>query len=176
MLNGRYGADKLGFILLFASIFFTLIAALLSPQNVVMRIILLLISAVIFAFAVFRVFSKNVKMRKRELRVLEAGLARITSLFERKDNIGEPGKTDAPTKSNDETNCELKDKDLTVHNNDSDNGGEENAQGNKKANAQDDGFKHFKCPRCKKHLKVPVGKGYIRVVCPACGHRFTKHT
>ncbi len=174
MLNGRYGADKLGFILLFASIFFTLVAALLSPQNIVMRIILLLISAVIFAFAVFRVFSKNVKMRKRELRVLEAALARITSLFERKDNSDEHGNAAAAVKSHDDTKSELNDKDLTVPSDNSD--GKEVAQSKEKANEQDDGFKHFKCPRCKKHLKVPVGRGYIKVVCPACGHRFTKHT
>lgn len=175
MLNGRYGADKLGFILLFASIFFTLIAALLSPQNIVMRIILLLISAVIFAFAVFRVFSKNVKMRKRELRVLEAGLARITSLFEKKDNSDEHGGSDIVVKSHYDTKSELNDKDLTVQKNDN-NGEKEAAQSIEKVNDKGDGFKHFRCPRCKKHLKVPVGKGYIKVVCPACGHRFTKHT
>lgn len=35
--------------------------------------------------------------------------------------------------------------------------------------------KIFKCPKCKKSLSVPKGKGKIEISCP-CGHRFCKKT
>ena len=35
--------------------------------------------------------------------------------------------------------------------------------------------KIYVCPRCKKHLKVPKGKGKIEISCP-CSYKFTKRT
>ncbi len=35
---------------------------------------------------------------------------------------------------------------------------------------------YFKCPECKKELRVPRGKGKIRITCPHCGHQFIKKT
>ena len=37
-------------------------------------------------------------------------------------------------------------------------------------------FKFFKCPSCKAVLRVPKGKGKIRVVCKKCGTAFEKKT
>lgn len=33
-------------------------------------------------------------------------------------------------------------------------------------------FKHFTCPQCMQKLRVPRGKGKIRITCTRCGHRF----
>ena len=35
---------------------------------------------------------------------------------------------------------------------------------------------YFKCPECKKELRVPRGKGKIKITCPHCGHQFIKKT
>ncbi len=35
---------------------------------------------------------------------------------------------------------------------------------------------YYKCPECKKELRVPRGKGKIRITCPHCGHQFIKKT
>lgn len=35
--------------------------------------------------------------------------------------------------------------------------------------------KIYVCPKCKKHLKVPKGKGKIEISCP-CGNKFVKRT
>ncbi len=37
-------------------------------------------------------------------------------------------------------------------------------------------FKFFKCPSCKAVLRVPKGKGKVRVVCKKCGTAFEKKT
>lgn len=37
-------------------------------------------------------------------------------------------------------------------------------------------YRYFKCPGCKKDLKVPRGKGEITIICPVCKTRLTKRT
>lgn len=37
-------------------------------------------------------------------------------------------------------------------------------------------YKFFRCPSCKNRLRVPRGKGRIRITCPKCGLRFEKKT
>lgn len=34
--------------------------------------------------------------------------------------------------------------------------------------------KYFKCPNCKQTLRVPRGKGNIKVICPKCNHEMHK--
>lgn len=36
--------------------------------------------------------------------------------------------------------------------------------------------RYFTCPSCKKVLRVPKGKGKIKITCPQCGHQITKKT
>ena len=37
-------------------------------------------------------------------------------------------------------------------------------------------YRFFKCPSCKAVLRVPKGKGRIRIVCKKCGAAFEKKT
>ena len=147
MFNGRYGADKLGFLLTGASIILTVVAALLRTENAVMRIILLAISTALVLFACFRVFSRDIRRRKRELRALYIAESKIMSLFGRHEDI--------PDDDTEET---------------------EPAHEEPPVSQVHDEFRHFKCPKCKKSLKVPAGKGYIKVVCPSCSYKFMRHT
>ena len=36
--------------------------------------------------------------------------------------------------------------------------------------------RYFKCPNCKKQLRVPKGKGNISIHCPRCHTDFIRHT
>lgn len=36
--------------------------------------------------------------------------------------------------------------------------------------------RYFKCPHCKKQLRVPKGKGNISIHCPRCHTDFIRHT
>ena len=37
-------------------------------------------------------------------------------------------------------------------------------------------YRYFKCPACKASLRVPRGKGKIRITCRKCGHVFEEKT
>lgn len=37
-------------------------------------------------------------------------------------------------------------------------------------------YKYFKCKNCGKEIKVPKGKGKIKVTCPKCGEKTIKKT
>lgn len=34
--------------------------------------------------------------------------------------------------------------------------------------------RYFKCPQCKKRLRVPKGRGKINITCPQCGTKFIR--
>lgn len=37
-------------------------------------------------------------------------------------------------------------------------------------------YKHFTCPKCQQRIRVPRGKGNLRVRCPKCQERFKVRT
>lgn len=37
-------------------------------------------------------------------------------------------------------------------------------------------YKYFDCPKCRKELRVPKGKGKINIKCPNCTEEFIKKT
>ncbi len=37
-------------------------------------------------------------------------------------------------------------------------------------------YAYFFCPKCKKELRVPRGKGKIKITCPNCGNQFIRKT
>lgn len=38
------------------------------------------------------------------------------------------------------------------------------------------GHRYFKCPSCQQQVRVPKGKGNIRITCPRCKIQFVKRT
>ena len=44
------------------------------------------------------------------------------------------------------------------------------------AAAEKKAYKHLKCPECGQRVRVPRGKGKIRVRCPQCQHKFETRT
>lgn len=37
-------------------------------------------------------------------------------------------------------------------------------------------YRFFRCPGCRRWLRVPRGRGKLQISCPGCGSRFTKKT
>lgn len=162
MMKNRYGADKLSLIMIIASIVLTVIAALIDASNAVMIIILLLLSAALLIYSGIRIFSKDIKKRMNELHMLEILEFKIKSMFE-KDGKDEQPQDDADNDTQAESEAQ--------------NPKEQKADDveNEKEKEQAE-FRYFKCPKCKKRLKVPAGKGYVHVMCPVCSYKFMKHT
>ncbi|MFI3140779.1 MAG: hypothetical protein R3Y27_00550 [Clostridia bacterium] len=46
----------------------------------------------------------------------------------------------------------------------------------KSRQAKDSTHKYFVCPSCKRTLRVPKGRGKIKIDCPHCGRKFSKRT
>lgn len=36
--------------------------------------------------------------------------------------------------------------------------------------------KHFRCPQCRQHVRVPRGKGKIAITCPKCREKFVRNS
>ena len=47
---------------------------------------------------------------------------------------------------------------------------------NKRKQARREGKELFKCPVCKKTIRVPRGKGKIEITCPNCKEKFVRKT
>ena len=37
-------------------------------------------------------------------------------------------------------------------------------------------YRYFRCPSCRTQVRVPKGKGTLRITCPSCHERFIKKT
>ena len=48
--------------------------------------------------------------------------------------------------------------------------------GSKNRPKADSEHRLFKCPKCRQTVRVPRGKGRIRITCPKCGETFIKKT
>ena len=46
----------------------------------------------------------------------------------------------------------------------------------KRKQARSEGKELFKCPTCRKQVRVPLGRGRIEITCPNCHERFTRNT
>lgn len=38
------------------------------------------------------------------------------------------------------------------------------------------GYRIYVCPKCRQKIRIPKGKGKIRIRCPRCGHEFIKRS
>lgn len=120
-MNGRYGIDSYTVFLETAGALLIVIGSWL-PGN--FKLISLL-GFIPMAYGTFRIYSRNIFMRKRE--------------FYKYKNF------------------------------------KESVAGNVKfwnKKATDKQYQYFKCPHCKKKLRVPRGKGNITVTCPRCRSEF----
>lgn len=54
--------------------------------------------------------------------------------------------------------------------------GIKNKSQKKVSQLKDKEHKYYKCPNCKKTLRVPKGRGKLRITCPKCHQEFSKRT
>ena len=119
-MYGRYGVDALSMSI----IIFGFLLSIFASFNKYFSII----STIIFIYAYYRVFSKDINKRYMEnqkfLKLVEPITSRFKKFKMRMDNRKD--------------------------------------------------YKYFKCTNCKQEIKIPKGKGKIRVTCPKCGEKIIK--
>jgi phage FluMu protein Com len=138
IFNGRNGIDPLSIFIVF----------LAFPFFGTRIHYLWIIGVLIIAYALFRVLSKNVEKRRRELYVFYDILRKISLLLNRLVNRLRPFFSDMQKRSN------LR---------------------RLKRNQKND-YIFIRCPKCKKTLRLPKNKGRLLVTCPNCRHEFRKKT
>ncbi len=155
MFQGRYGIRKMSVVLLcIAAVFF--IWALIAPPH--WRKFSPVLTGVLLAvYAIWRCFSRNIVRRQQE----EASAAYLLSMVRRKLNdlwsrtrFGYARNVVRPKKSK----FGKKEK------------------GKKMDNTEDSINLIVLCPNCNQQLRVPRGKGEIRITCKNCGKTFQRKT
>lgn len=124
MLIGRYGTDQLSLALMV--LYFVLFLLSYLPYCRFLSWVGLLL----FAFILFRTFSKNITRRYHENQIFLRFWNPIKSWFK---------------------NCRARFRDRKTH-------------------------RYYRCPSCKQRLRVPRGRGKIRISCPKCRTQFVKKT
>lgn len=161
-MSGRNGVDSLGrFAFIIACVVFVI--SFFFRDNLVFDMAASLIAFALMAYAIWRSMSRNVSKRYLEnaryqnvVRKVKAPFARI---FPSRTARPSAGPSSAPKSSTDSQ------------------AGADNAwarlqrdRAARKKYGKD--FKFFKCPQCGHTLRVPKGKGKIKITCPNCSNRF----
>ena len=108
--------------------------------------IFILLGGVSAFFGIFRSLSKNVGKRRSE-NIAFVNFFRSESDAEKEQKMREK---EAKKKAEEERKARRKEEEKT--------------------------HAFFKCPQCGKELRVPRGKGKIRIKCPNCGEQFIRKT
>lgn len=142
-MNGRYGFDELSQVLMFAAL------VLMIASNMFRIRIAALFGWAIFFYAWFRILSKNsFKRQKENLKFLKMkdGFAGA-----RKAASGGRGSAAAWNKRREQ----------------------EQQNGGFQGGAEDAvEYNYYRCRNCGRTVRVPRGKGKVRITCPDCGNTF----
>ena len=149
----RYGVDAFGRFLIYCGLILALINILFH------NIVLSVISIVIWCYAYFRMFSRDIYRRSNEnnryLNAKACITGGIKDFWQRIKN-----RTGLGSSYNRETGSESYSSKC-------------NSFSGKCYEAQ---YKVYKCPKCKQKLRVPRGKGKIRIICRRCTYEFVRRT
>lgn len=152
-MRGRYGVDAFGKLLIYVGLMLALINLLFH------NIVLFAITLIIWFYAYFRMFSRDIYRRSSEnTRYLHTkacitggirGLGeRIKAFFGQRTASDQYGR-----KENFRSRCN-----------------------SYSGNCYEMQYKVFKCPKCKQKLRVPRGKGKIRIICRRCKYEFVRRS
>ena len=147
-MQGRYGVDAFGKFLIYTGLILALINILVSSAA------LSFIVLAIWIYSYYRILSKNIYLRSSEnnryLNIKEQVTGRFRGFFERFKGTDGNGSYSGKSRN---SCC--------------------NSYSGK---CYDADYKVFKCPSCKQKLRVPKGKGKIRITCRRCQREFIKRT
>lgn len=147
-MYGRNGVDQLGWALLILGVVLNLIG------NFTGLSLLCLLAYVPMGYALFRMFSKNLPQRQKE----NAWLLRLLH----RENAGY-GNYSVYQSGSYQSRCQASNRARAPFS-------------GTLRQLRDREHKYFRCPKCRQTVRVPKGRGTLRITCPKCGERFEKKT
>ena len=169
----RNGSDHLSVFLVVAAVVIIVIASVLD--NEMAKMILDAVSLAMVIYSGFRMLSTNIAKRREEN-------DRFLSFFGKKADYSSTSNSSYYWNGNNDNYSEYR--------NATPSGAEERARAREeKARAKEEERKrkaerresekvyaYYRCPKCRTELRVPRGKGKIKIKCPKCGEEFIKRT
>ncbi len=145
-LRGRYGWDQLGMVLMVASFALELLGRILRLTLVYY------LGVALFLWMFFRMFSRNIPARVRENQwFMDLRNRRANKKYFRQQRK--------------ETKKQKKNGTYTYSY-------QEQARENQRGTV----YCYYYCPACKQQVRVPAGRGKIRVTCPRCQEKFETYS
>lgn len=153
--TGRNGSDELSALLILIAILLWVVYPFFPWRWAQIGILILAGAAIVWS--VVRMLSTNLTQRRAE----NERVKRFFSHFKKKEASSYKRVEDDERKREKEEKEEFK-----------------RAKREAKQREREDRKTHryFECPSCKKRLRVPKGKGKIRITCPHCGEKFERRT
>jgi len=141
----RRGIDELNRAMLIAALALSLIGMLVSRTVGWLRVVLSLLSGALLVLIILRMFSKNFNKRYQENMKYLTYETAVKNWFRRTFRAKNAGGYSAPRAKK---------------------------AGKAPTWAEMKQYKYLICPQCAQRLRVPRGKGRIRVTCTNCGNVF----
>ena len=161
-MDGRNGGDLISLICLIVGLVLVILSFLVVA-NPVLHFVVLLLGIAAPAYAVFRMISFNIAVRQAEVAALTGLFANLGKKDE-EDEVEERPRRERPSRR--ERNYDFEDEQPQAD--------EEPAPEPEPA-AQPEKVM-VTCDSCGQHLRVPAGKGNIKVRCPKCSNIFQLFT
>ncbi len=168
----RNGSDHLSVFLVVAAVVIIVIASVVDNETA--KMILDAAALIMVIYSSFRMLSTNIAKRREEN-------DKFLSIFGKKADYSHSDNTYYWNGNN---------SNYAGYRNATPTGSEERARAKEeKAKAKEEErrrkaerresekiYAYYKCPKCRAELRVPRGKGKIKIKCPKCGEEFIKRT
>jgi DNA-directed RNA polymerase subunit RPC12/RpoP len=161
-MRGRYGWDQLGMFLMIASFAIEILGRIFRSS------IVYYIGLGLFFWMLFRMFSRNISARVAENQKFINIRNRFANwrYFRQQKRGGRGGYNGGY--SGQQGNTYYGDFSKSHEQ-----AARENNRASKKGGTV---YCYYYCPNCKQQVRVPAGKGKVRITCPRCEHKFETYS
>jgi DNA-directed RNA polymerase subunit RPC12/RpoP len=161
-MRGRYGWDQLGMFLMIASFAIEILGRIFRSS------IVYYIGLALFFWMLFRMFSRNISARVAENQKFINIRNRFANwrYFRQQKRGGRGGYNGGYSGQQGNT-----------YYGDFSKSHEQAARENNRASRKGGTvYCYYYCPNCKQQVRVPAGKGKVRITCPRCEHKFETYS